>query len=239
MSCIIDKRHMNRLRGERGSALMEFILVIPLYILLWGMAMCLGEMGVKTLALAAQDRLDAFVLGSESGLGKSAATYRPDAGFAGAWTWLKAATASEHYTLPTWTRAWLQYPIMMFNAQLGGNVGSGGLQGLIDNGTYLYSKDVSSRVRVYNYYVLRRTADGRNSYRSWDAGNVAKSSGFPFTGSVWYNEVFGEPENYGENRTLGAAALDGERQGSGNSPASAPSVRSDYKRYYQFAMWSQ
>ena len=239
MSCTTEKGILNRLRGSGGSVLMEFIMVIPIYILLWGAAMCLGEMGIKTLALAAQDRLDAFVLGTEDVFGKAVSTYRPDTGFAGAWSWLKAATASERYTLPPWTRAWLQYPIMMFNARLGGNVGSGGLQSLIDHGTYLYSKDVSNRIHVYNYYVLRRTEEGRLSYRNWDAGNVARSSYLPFSGAVWYNQVFAEPENYGASRTYGAEALDLDRQDSSNPVADKPARRSDYKRYYQFALWSQ
>ncbi len=36
---------------------MEFMLVLPLYILLMGMAFSLGEMGVKTIALASGDRV--------------------------------------------------------------------------------------------------------------------------------------------------------------------------------------
>ena len=50
---------------RRGSILMEFVLVLPIYIAFLGMVFAVGEMGLKAMCLAAGDRLGAFARGSD------------------------------------------------------------------------------------------------------------------------------------------------------------------------------
>ena len=51
--------------ARRGSILMEFVLVLPIYIAFLGMVFAIGEMGLKAICLAAGDRLGAFARGSD------------------------------------------------------------------------------------------------------------------------------------------------------------------------------
>lgn len=60
MLCTID---MERPNDCRGSILMEFMLVLPLYFLLIGMVFSVGEMGLKVIGLASADRMFASVAG--------------------------------------------------------------------------------------------------------------------------------------------------------------------------------
>ena len=65
MSCII--KPMKRIADSRGSVLMEFVIVLPLYICLFGMLFLIGDMGLKVAALAVGDRAAAFDAGDRSG----------------------------------------------------------------------------------------------------------------------------------------------------------------------------
>lgn len=60
MLCTIDIKKPN---DCRGSMLMEFMLVLPLYFLLIGMAFSVGEMGLKVIGLASADRMFALAAG--------------------------------------------------------------------------------------------------------------------------------------------------------------------------------
>ena len=53
MSCTTDRP---------GSVLMEFLLVLPIYLVLLGMVFAVGEMGVKALSLALGDRIGAHAV---------------------------------------------------------------------------------------------------------------------------------------------------------------------------------
>ena len=286
MSCI-TKRSRNRVCA--GSILMEFVIVLPIYILFFGMAFALGDIGLKAIGLASGDRLGAFAKGmeemtmakvqlmtrlfhmtpdqilsynddirtdalSDQVMFSSALTYRRDGEFQGSWTWLASSSSCDAYALPPWTRGWLQYPNKVLVDKLGETevVGSndGTLGKLLISGRLgranIYSRDVQGpsgdpgRVRLYNYYVLTRADGGRSGYRSWDAGNLAKSSFLPVTGAVWKQKVYDEQMVYETDFCDAAAALDTDGQtADANEPPATPSERSDYKRFYLFTQWSQ
>lgn len=280
MSCITERR---------GSILMEFVIVLPIYFVLIGMAFAVGEMGVKALSLALGDRIGAYdaVIGdksawqllsdrvflindenkitwsddvSETGyvdsLSRESATWVPDAGFAGPWYALSAATAEDSYVLPPWTRGWLQYADYSFRRTTGDSShGSGVLDDLITLGRLvrvsIRSKDWDlSRTRIYNYYTLVRTPQGRISYHSWSAGNLARVNVMPVGSSTWFSDVHSEKSVYGNESLLstvtsllglsqdGASALD---SGSVSIPSGAPDpgMRSEYSRSFALREVSQ
>ena len=101
MSCTTDKG-FSVLRQKRGSILMEFVIVLPIYFVLFGYVFLLGDLGLKTIALATGDRDAAMDAGDRWGYSYSvfagnqiersglrsaqSATFRADEDFNGAWS---------------------------------------------------------------------------------------------------------------------------------------------------------
>ena len=114
-------------KSERGSVLMEFILVIPLYIALLGGIFSIGEMSQKGTAVAHADRVAAFDVSAsvsswadsvrrmfrtdESDMSSPAvefsAAHHADPSFPGPWTVRAGALAADRFKAPVWTRGWL------------------------------------------------------------------------------------------------------------------------------------
>ena len=263
--------------GRRGSVLMEFLLVIPIYLLLLGMAFSLGEMGLKAIGLAHGDRLlshavdgqaagvlqnlyrtrlfpsdtiswgdDIGVSGKQDSLRDAKGTYRADEGFKGAWVWQTAGRAGDDYALPPWTRGWLQYPHAHYSATTGDFSGAddGAYGDLLAVGslgrTLIESKDTSSKVRVYNYYTLKRTAlaRGRNAYRNWKEPSLLRTTGYAGSPN-WHGNVYKEPgiDPDGGVDVADPEKLDAAEQGGDELPS--PPGGSDYDRCTQLMIWSQ
>lgn len=253
---------------RRGSLLMEFLLVLPVYLLLMGMAFSLGEMGVKAISLAHGDRIlshssdgpgaqsllammrerlfpqDAIQYGDDiSGadkqddLAESKNTYRSDEGFQGAWSWQVAGRAGDDYALPPWTRGWLQYPHAHYSSTTGDS--SGGDEGAFGDllavntlgRTLIESKEVEGRIRVYNYYTLKRTQLGaqKGAFRQWKASGLARNSG---ASPIWRQAV--QKEEYA---SPDGSKLDAASQGSDALPDEREGM--DYDRNSQLMEWSQ
>ena len=247
MLCII--KLLKRLVGNGGSVLMEFVIVLPIYICLFGMLFLIGDMGLKVAALAVGDRAVAFDAGDRSGssfvpfslsqwiedrflLTSDSKTYRADENFKGSWSWQAAGTSSFEYRLPSWGGGkLLEYPYLTYMQD---GVGSADDLGRLVNGgsVILNSKDRSS-VRVYNYYTLKRTelARGDAAYRNWSEGRLTA-----FAGSLdqyWHRCVY--EEDFADSD---AEHLEESDQESDELP-SLPSERKIYKRYSKFIDWSK
>ena len=174
------------------------------------------------------------------------ATWRKDSDFDGAWLHLAAATVANRYALPPWTRGWLQYPHAVFDSTTGQSHEGGVLEDLLKDGSLgralMYSKDWdSARTRIYNYYTLMRTEEGRRGYRSWDGGKLVSDGAYlPVTTSKWKTKVADEPAPYdsiwGKD---GAEALDSNPSSGANSPPKNPGRQSDHCRFELFVTWSQ
>ena len=249
---------------------MEFLLVLPIYMLLMGMAFSLGDMGLKAIGLAHCDRVlahsvdgdaagvlpalmrtmlfpqdelaysdDISASARQDDIRDAKASYRADEDFQGAWSWQTAGRAGDDYALPPWTRGWLQYPHAHYSSTTGDASGGddGAFADLIAVGrlgrTLIESKETEGRIRVYNYYTLRRTDIGARpgARRQWKESSLLRTTG-----------VFGSPhwragvcdEKYADSD---GAKLDASSQG----PDSLPSRPggSDYDRCTQLMIWSQ
>ena len=255
---IIDK-------SSRGSVLMEFVMVLPIYLLFMGMIFLLGEMGVKTLWLTSADRSSAFDTGragdweadahgrvaqdqfepGEAGnLTCWGNTYRTNAQtFNGAWSWLASGMSTYKYALPSWTHSWLSYPHHVFSVTTGTDPESiGGVLGKLLYGgagafDFIVSKETSRR---YTYYTLKRTELSRDedAYRYWDPKYLTASdlkNKKQGTGIVWYDKIFDEA--YAESSHTAVDGLLGAAQEKDTFDGRAK--RSDYDRFGMFMIWSQ
>ena len=255
-------------RFRAGSVLMEFMLVLPVYLLLMGMAFSLGEMGAKAISLAHGDRvLSHSVDGSAAGalpslmrslmfpqdmiaygddislsamqddIRNAKNTYRADEGFKCAWSWQTAGKAGDDYALPPWTRGWLQYPHAHYSSTTGDSSGAddGAFGDLLPVGslgrTLIESKETEGRIRVYNYYTLKRTALGAKGYRRWKGPALLRTAGFT-GGPNWNEKVY--REKYAD---ADGAKLDAASQGADSEPSEPWGAEHD--RSTQMMIWSQ
>ena len=253
MSCSIDSR--------RGSILMEFVLVLPIYIFLFGALFLIGEMGLNAIRISTGDRDVAMDAGDKTGhslvpfknkqMGEEkgnvtavdSRTYRTDTDFQGAWSWQSAGKTSFSYRLRSWGSALVSYPFLNYN----GSTSGGGILGTLVGGraVLFHSKDysLSDKVRSYNYYTLKRTDLARDpqAYRNWDSWDedgkqdtsISRLADSSGGKQYWYSKVY--DEKFADSNP---DKLDGGSQG-GDSLPSRPSGRKEYKRFEGFVTWSQ
>lgn len=223
--------------SKRGSVLMEFVVVLPLYLLFMGSVFVVGEMAMKAIHLSSADRARCHEAGDSdwsSGVFTASRTlqfvegfvdavsgggiYRvADTGIAGPFSQLVSGKATDRYSLPVWTRGWLQYP-----ARVAGIVDTWGQVKPI------VSKDVSDHVRAYNFYTLMRVPKSRGrGYRAWSAKELSGLDG------KW-SDVYGE-----EYANADANRLDRSGGADGQDPRSEPNKKDEYHRFDWFVDWSE
>ena len=243
MSCSIDSR--------RGSILMEFVLVLPIYIFLFGALYLLGDMGLNAIRISTGDRDAAMDAGDRAGhsMGQFLAqemrdealktsynsqTYRADEGFKGAWSWQAAGRSLFAYRLRSYGDGLIAYPFLHY----GGSSSGGGILGTLVGGglVVFHSKDysLSNKVRAYNYYTIKRTDLARepNAYRNWQEKCLtAPSSGLEqYWYSCVYKEAFSDP--------VADHLEQSDSQGSDQLP-SPPGGRDEYNRSGILVRWCQ
>lgn len=244
MSCSTDFRH--------GSILMEFVLVLPIYIFLLGALFLIGEIGLNAIRISSGDRDVAMDAGDRGGYSLSPfrnrqmgeeksnvssvddSTYRVDENFQGSWSWQSAGRVSFSYKLRSWGSAMVSYPLLYYN---GSTSGGGFLATLVGGGRAVFhSKDFSlgaGVVRSYNYYTLKRTDLARNpgAYRNWDSDMlVLRAGGEPYWRGKVYDEAFADADGQ---------KLDSSSQSSDDTLPSPPDGAGEYGRYSQFVDWSE
>jgi hypothetical protein len=148
---------MKRFAHKRGSVLMEFIIVIPIYIVLLAGLFMIGDSFMKGTQLAHEERLLAF--NNETGDGITRNIFHADVGVLGPWT-LRADIKKEGaYLLPEYGIAGM----LLFGDQTSfrGKKEKGAMRTLMDGGSIpIYSKD-NDKDRQFrnNVYMLRRNRD--------------------------------------------------------------------------------
>ena len=147
---------MTENRYKRGSVLMEFIIVIPIYIVLLAGLFMIGDSLMKGTQLAHEERLLAF--NNETGDGITRNIFHADVDVLGPWT-LRADIKKEGaYLLPEYGIAGM----LLFGDQtFRGKKETGAMRTLMDGGSIpIYSKD-NDKDRQFrnNVYMLRRNRD--------------------------------------------------------------------------------
>lgn len=222
---------------RRGSVMMEFVIVLPIYMVFLGAVFVVGEMALKAIQLSSADRSQAHEKGdgnwssgifsqsksrqffegfvdSVSGVGNFMVA---DRSIAGPWSQLTAGKATDRYSLPTWTKGWLQALVV---------------HGLDADESWgqvkpITSKDASN-ARTYNFYTLVRVPGSRGrGYRAWDAKELAGVTG------KW-TDVWREKE-----ADIDGGSLDSSGGADGRDPTDNPDSRDEYHRYEPFVGWSE
>lgn len=131
-------------KKRRGSVLMEFIIVFPIYLVLFGGVFMIGDMVIKTARLASAERTRAFDIAADDRANSNADAgwnairellFPPVAGdaedkitekpapvryhaqgteFRGPWTVSVGSKIQDAYKLPAWTRGWLKFAHWFF-----------------------------------------------------------------------------------------------------------------------------
>ena len=244
---------------NRGSVLMEFIIVFPIYLVLFGGVFMIGDMAIKTTRLAMADRTRAFDVEADTG-GSHLSTagwnkvkellfpvtvinednaheenYRHYAnpGFSGPWSVAVGAKVRDEYKLAPWTRGWLAYPDWFFADVTKTARADGDLGALLAGSrVQMFAKDINS-AKYYNYYTFRRA----RIYANGQLGKLYRAmppnlaaAGRLVDGVASWKKMANE---------------DWSAMGDGNNGnkwiGSLPSnLRSrEYKRYRQYEIWSE
>ena len=247
MSCSIDITAF-----RRGSILMEFVLVLPIYIFLFGSIFLIGEIGLNAIRISVGDRCLAMDAGDREGYSfaqfdsmqmgeevenihsKMSCTYRADESFKGAWAWEAAGRTTFSYKLRSWGSALVSYPFLNY----GGSTSGGGILATLVGGgdVVFHSKDFSlaGTARAYNYYTLKRTDLSRKpeAYRNWNPNQLVEFEG---SKQYWESGVYDELFADSDCERLDS---DGLKQNADENP-NPPDGVSEYKRDSQFVKWSE
>ena len=247
---------------KRGSILMEFVLVLPIYILLFGALYLFGDVGLNAIRISTGDRDAAMDAGDSWGnstiqfksrqMGEEALktsfkthTYRADASFNGAWSWQAAGRSYFSYKLQSYGGGLISYPYLRYGSVTSGGNVFGTLVGGVS--VLFHSKDYSlstNNVRSYNYYTLKRTNLARQpgayrNWNSWDENGIQDTSKNHLVETAggfeqyWYSCVY--DESYADSNP---SKLDASSQGADSLPE-RPDGREEYKRFDGFLGWCQ
>ena len=231
----------SRRMWRSGSIMMEFVLVLPIYMILLGLLFLWGDMGLKAIYLSFGDRCVAFDGTDRSGRSydqfsaieyisdalsaKSSKDYRVDTEVKGSWSAQYAGRTGYEYKIYSWMNGIIGYPLSQY-----GNNSPGILEVLVnENSEHLDGKGME-RVRKYNSYTLRRTELGRNPSvcRNWDAKALLGYAGSK-RGWEWSRD-----EKYADSS---AANLESSNSSQDSTPS--PKSLGRYKRYSQYDSWTE
>ena len=245
---------------ERGSVLMEFILVIPVYVALFGGLFAIGEMSLKSIGAAHADRVAAFDVcsanpswgdavkaifrtadsGTSSPVVKFQTPHYAADAIEGPWTVCAGAVAADCCKAPVWTRGWLASSDGFFSGAAKsqpldpGDSGLGALAG--GNRVEIVSKPRTGKGGgpddYAHYYTLKRVkpADG--------SGNLHWRSMRRHASSLVNAAVADNPRWSGHVEfEPWHDGISHDRNGCGR--VNVADSRDEYTRYSQFERWSR
>ena len=249
-------------RQKRGSVLMEFIIVFPIYLVLFGGVFMIGDMAIKTTRLASADRTRSFDVAAKPPANSidstgwqaikeylfhptviqednvSEVSYRyhvQGSGFLGPWTATVGAKAKDSYRLAPWTRGWLKFTNYFFEDTVGEGLNDGSMLSLLnDSRVAMFSKD-ENKTRKYNYYTYRRTRDYVDSElrKRYRAMPESLNDAGRLVDGVGDNSSW---KRYVQKESYPDVGNDLNNERSG----AMPSLTSrEYTRYRQFESWSE
>lgn len=230
---------------RRGSLLMEFVIVLPIYMALFVFAFTLTDVGLAVFDAVVGDRnvqhertkgqsWEAFnenqVRPGEENEGRmnvETKTLRADSNFKGAWTLFTAGKATFDYVPHSYLAGWISSVLFRDDDSFGGI-----LRTLANNQSVALTSRDKDDARHYGYYALKRSTLAReaNAYRQWVPARLRYEN-------CWTCNVRDEPFV-----STDAATIDDENNQM--DPDSLPDLEpekesGDYSRKEQLMRWSQ
>lgn len=239
------------MRSSRGSVMMEFLLVMPIYFVLFGGTFWIGELFVhrqKLLQLdrnaaihsgirhdrgsIAMDALGRLYFGTPTGAdsptllaGKQMRALKKDKDQY-PWGMAVGGKSSMRAPLPPWTKGWLTVETLWNSMTL--------------KATQLQVETTpltANNEMTYNFLsaALMRTKGSEKGYRSWHARQVCDEGAVTVKSAVWCEKVYNADDPY---KTVQQLRSNLSSLQSDTATPSAPNRR-DYERYGMYWTWSQ
>ncbi len=228
---------------RRGSLLMEFVIVLPIYMALFVFAFTMTDVGLAVLDAVVGDRNvqhentkgqswnmfnDYQVQPGKENEGRMATeakTLRADEDFKGAWTLFTAGKATFNYVPHSYLAGWISGVLFRYDDSFGGILRTLANQQVV----HLTSRDKDDE-RHYGYYALKRSTLVRepNAYRQWAPAKLRYKN-------CWTCNVRDE-----QFVSTDSAAFDDAQSPLGaGEPSEQGTSANDYSRKTQLMLWSQ
>lgn len=242
-----------KVKLSTGSVMMEFLLVMPIYFVLFGGTFWIGELFIHRQKLLQLDRNATFHAGIRHDRGSMSMAILnrfyfdtdKDPGFDISkmtewkqmralkadqdrypWLMVVGGKASLKTPLPPWTKGWLNVETLW--------------KSMILKATQIKVETTpltSNNEMTYNFLsaALMRTKGGEGGYRSWHPRQLCDESSVPVTSAVWHQKVYNADDPYKTLQQFRSTLSSLEND---TAKPTAPSRR-DYERYEMYWTWSQ
>lgn len=239
------------MKRSSGSVMMEFLLVMPIYFVLFGGTFWIGELFIHRQKLLQLDRNAAIHSGIRHDRGSITMEmlglqyFGTPAGFDSPvllegkqmralktdqdqypWGMAVGGKSSMRAPLPPWTKGWLNVETLWNSMILKMTEIQVETTPLTANNEMTYN---------FLHAALMRTKGSERGYRSWHARQVCAESDIPVTTAVWYEKVYNADDPYKTTQQFrnNLSSLQDD-----TAAPSAPNRR-DYERYEMYWTWSQ
>lgn len=251
-----NTRNMN-LGGQKGSVMMEFIIVFPVYLILLAGTFMVGDLGIRSIWLPPADRVATYDLEEVNANGWTTMighllnvpgqdqpsnrnyTHFSDTSFKGPWSFCAGAKAKDDYSLWQYSRGQLEAAEgIVGDSARNGNWDD--MDGLLRGGTVeVYSKDeLTERQYTFNFYTYKRVKYPKDKWKMTYRANpnnedeAGKLVDAAYDDSpTWRTTVTAEGESWAE---IGDGNTGNQK--SGQFPVL---TNRRYVRYQPFVDWSE
>ena len=231
--------------------MMEFLLVMPIYFVLFGGTFWIGELFIHRQKLLQLDRNAAIHAGLRHNRGSMAMTtlglyffgIPADADSPTLidgkqmralktdkdqypWAMAVGGKASMRAPMPPWTKGWLNVETLWNSLTLTLTEIQVTMQPLTSNNETTYN---------FLSAALMRTKGSEQGYRSWHPRQVCDEGALPVMSAVWYEKVYNADDPY---KTVQQYRNNLSSLQDDTSKPSPPN-RKDYERFWMYWTWSQ
>ncbi|MEI7945369.1 MAG: TadE family protein [bacterium] len=239
------------MKKSKGSIMMEFLLVMPIYFVLFGGTFWIGELFIHRQKLLQLDRNAAIHAGlrhnrgsmpiTTLGLyffgipadadsptlmdGKQMRALKTDKDQY-PWAMAVGGKASMRAPMPPWTKGWLNVETLWNSLTLTLTEIQVTMQPLTSNNETTYN---------FLSAALMRTKGSEQGYRSWHPRQICDEGTPTVLSSVWYTKVYNADDPY---KTVQQYRNNLSSLQDDTSKPSPPN-RKDYERFWMYWTWSQ
>ena len=240
-----------KMKASKGSIMMEFLLVMPIYFVLFGGTFWIGELFIHRQKLLQLDRnaaihaglrhnrgsmamttLGVYFFGTPSGAdsptliaGKQTRALKTDKDQY-PWAMAVGGKASMRAPMPPWTKGWLNVETLWNSLTLTLTEIQVTLQPLTSNNETTYN---------FLSAALMRTKGSEQGYRSWHPRQICDEGAVTVTSAVWNEKVYNADDPYKTVQQY-RSNLSGPQD---DTSKPSPPTRKDYERFWVYWHWSQ